>query len=432
MCVSSGSPGGIRSHFVPHRGRRSGLVFRALLPVWDIRPRDGAELGAKEVGRKAGAKKTAIGRGDFALIRWAFEAGELAPEALADKGGLVCIRENRLQRGLDMLVGNSARAQFTSDAKTPLAARLGVVPRIVERKPRVVQVILLAQSRDHRRDQLLVLRVAREILLHLMNRVRAPHQRPQRGCVQILLGGSAGRRRSKAHRRSIEASSHGSKETTLPCASGITSRGQVARGQTSVGSRLTLRALLQQTTRISRPFAPLLYTVHRSAARRRNPTRSSLITALVLAFALVPASAPGQSASKSARPSATQKEFQALINRYYADWNTGDPEKAAPLYAKDPDLVFYDLTPLEYVGWTADEKGVRAVFASFASAEFTPHNDLRATRHGTIAWTTETWHLSGKKKNGQAVEMEGRHTTIWEQRGGHWLIVHEHFSTPLQ
>jgi len=160
--------------------------------------------------------------------------------------------------------------------------------------------------------------------------------------------------------------------------------------------------------------------------------RRFLILALTLAFAFAPASALGQPASRSARASAAQKEFQALINRYYAAWNTGDPEKAAPLYAKDPDLVFYDLTPLQYVGWAAYEKGVRAVFASFASAKFTPHNDLRVTRHGTIAWTTETWHLSGKKKSGQTVEMDGRHTTIWELRGGHWLIVHEHFSAPLQ
>lgn len=159
--------------------------------------------------------------------------------------------------------------------------------------------------------------------------------------------------------------------------------------------------------------------------------RFSLISALVLTFALVPAAALGQSASKSTPASATQKEFQTLINRYYATWNTGDPEKAAPLYAKDPDLVFYDLTPLQYVGWAAYEKGVRAVFASFASAKFTPHNDLRVTRHGSIAWTTVTWHLSGKKKDGQAVEMDGRHTAIWELRGGHWLIVHEHFSAPL-
>lgn len=160
--------------------------------------------------------------------------------------------------------------------------------------------------------------------------------------------------------------------------------------------------------------------------------RHSPRIAFALLVSLLPLPAAGQSPSRPATASVTQKEFQTLIDRYYAAWNTGDPEKAAPLYAKDPDLVFYDITPLQYVGWAAYKKGVSAVFASFASAKFTPRDDLRATRRGSIAWTTVTWHLSGKKKNGQAVEMDGRHTAIWELRGGHWLIVHEHFSAPLQ
>jgi uncharacterized protein (TIGR02246 family) len=157
------------------------------------------------------------------------------------------------------------------------------------------------------------------------------------------------------------------------------------------------------------------------------------ISLLFLVLALLPLPALGQAPVKSTKTkmSTTQREFQALTDRYYAAWNTGDPEKAAPLYAKDPDLVFYDITPLKYTGWTEYENGVRAVLGSFASAKFTPHNDLRVTRRGRIAWTTVTWHLSGKKKTGEAVEMDGRHTVIWELRGGHWLIVHEHFSTPL-
>jgi ketosteroid isomerase-like protein len=42
-----------------------------------------------------------------------------------------------------------------------------------------------------------------------------------------------------------------------------------------------------------------------------------------------------------------------------------------------------------------------------------------------------TFHLSGKKKTGESVEVDGRHTVIWENRSGKWLIVHEHFSVPL-
>jgi ketosteroid isomerase-like protein len=123
--------------------------------------------------------------------------------------------------------------------------------------------------------------------------------------------------------------------------------------------------------------------------------------------------------------------FNKLVDQYYAAWNSGDPEKAAPLYAKDPNLVFYDITPLKYTGWKEYEAGVRGVMSSFASVSFTPRKDLSVTVSGSVAWTTLTFHMSGKKKTGESVEVDGRHTIIWENRGGKWLIVHEHFSVPL-
>lgn len=107
-----------------------------------------------------------------------------------------------------------------------------------------------------------------------------------------------------------------------------------------------------------------------------------------------------------------------MPERYYAAWNTGDPERAAPLYAKDADSIFYDITPLKYRGWAEYDAGVRNVLGTFASAKFVPQPDLNVTRHGCVAWTTVTWHLSGKKKSGEAVEMDGRHTAIWENRAG--------------
>ena len=153
---------------------------------------------------------------------------------------------------------------------------------------------------------------------------------------------------------------------------------------------------------------------------------------LLLLIALLPAlTARAQTTSAASKKPASDAEFKALIERYYSSWNTGDPEKAAPLYAKDSDLVFYDLTPLQYRGWAEYDAGVRKVLGSFESAKFTPNDDLRVTRRGRIAWTTLTFHLSGKKKSGEAVELDGRHTVIWENRGGKWLIVHEHFSAPL-
>jgi ketosteroid isomerase-like protein len=124
-------------------------------------------------------------------------------------------------------------------------------------------------------------------------------------------------------------------------------------------------------------------------------------------------------------------EFKELIDRYSSAWSSLDPSNAAPLYAKDPDLVFYDIAPLKYAGWAEYDQGVRKVLGGFETLKLTPNNDLKVTRRGNIAWTTVTHHLSAKLKGGNAMESDVRQTAIWERRGGKWLIVHEHFSAPL-
>lgn len=124
----------------------------------------------------------------------------------------------------------------------------------------------------------------------------------------------------------------------------------------------------------------------------------------------------------------TDKEFKELINRFYTAWSSGNPDNAGPFYAQEPDLVFYDIAPLKYNGWQAYNEGVRKVFES---AKFVPNNDLNVVQKGPIAWTSVTFHLSGKRKNGEAVEREGRHTAIWEKRDGKWVVVHEHWSLPM-
>ena len=50
-------------------------------------------------------------------------------------------------------------------------------------------------------------------------------------------------------------------------------------------------------------------------------------------------------------------DLKPMVEKYWQSWEKG-PDAAAPLYAKDPDLVFYDLEPLKYVGWNAYKAGV--------------------------------------------------------------------------
>ena len=124
-------------------------------------------------------------------------------------------------------------------------------------------------------------------------------------------------------------------------------------------------------------------------------------------------------------------EFKELIQQYWRAWSTLNPDNAAPMYAKDADAVFFDVAPLKYNGWEEYKQGVLKVFGGAAKAVFTANDDLKVTRRGNIVWTSGTFQGTITQKDGHTMDLVGRHTAIWEKRGGHWIIVHEHVSAPL-
>ena len=74
---------------------------------------------------------------------------------------------------------------------------------------------------------------------------------------------------------------------------------------------------------------------------------------------------------------------------------------------------------------------IKAFTEPMVSGKLTPNDDLTVTQRGSVVWTTVTFHLTAKPKTGGALELDCRHTAIWEKRGSTWLIVHEHVSAPL-
>jgi ketosteroid isomerase-like protein len=156
-------------------------------------------------------------------------------------------------------------------------------------------------------------------------------------------------------------------------------------------------------------------------------------TALVIVFSLVVAVTQAGQKRRNAPPKqSTYAEFKTLIDNYFAACNSLNLDKEMAFYAKDPGLVFYDLTPpLKYNGWQEYREGIqKAYLHKVLSAKLTPNDDLKVTRRGDVAWTTETFRFSVTMKAGQKRDIEARHTAIWEKRSGGWIIVHEHVSVP--
>lgn len=159
---------------------------------------------------------------------------------------------------------------------------------------------------------------------------------------------------------------------------------------------------------------------------------SRLAAVLVTALTLLVAESVSAQTKKAPAKTALAAEFKVMIDQYYTAWSTLDPDKAAKYYAKDADLIFYDVAPLKYNSWAEYRAGVIKAFTeTMSSGKLTPMDDLKVTQRGNIVWTTVTFHLSAKPKAGGAMEVDCRHTAIWEKRGAKWLIVHEHVSAPL-
>jgi ketosteroid isomerase-like protein len=121
-----------------------------------------------------------------------------------------------------------------------------------------------------------------------------------------------------------------------------------------------------------------------------------------------------------------------MVERYYAAWNSLNTDAPASFYAKDAELVFFDVVPMQYNGWAEYKAGVqKTFFDQISGGKLVPNNDLKITQRGDVAWMTLTFHLAFTAKTGADVKLDCRHTAIWEKRGAEWLIVHEHISAPL-
>ena len=150
----------------------------------------------------------------------------------------------------------------------------------------------------------------------------------------------------------------------------------------------------------------------------------------ILAGTFFAAVAANAVAAQPAKATAAGPDFKALLKQTAAAWQTLDPAKAAPFYAKDATLAFFDIAPLKYMGWSDYQAGSVKTFAGFSSLKVDFNDDMGIHRAGNSAWGTGTGRAEVVNKDGSKAPMDFRWTTIWEKRGNDWLIVHEHFSIP--
>lgn len=171
------------------RGTRSVLRLggRFGLKLGEIGVGDFIQFGTDDVGGEAGGEEAAVKRGELAPVKRRAEVGEAAPEASANERSFVGFGENGCERGVNVLGGNAASAEFAGDAEASVV-RVDAALRVIEGVASVVEVTEFAEAGDDARDQRFIFGAAGEVRAHFVDGVSAAHQGALGGEIELLLG----------------------------------------------------------------------------------------------------------------------------------------------------------------------------------------------------------------------------------------------------
>jgi uncharacterized protein (TIGR02246 family) len=96
-----------------------------------------------------------------------------------------------------------------------------------------------------------------------------------------------------------------------------------------------------------------------------------------------------------------------------------------------PDVVVFDLMPLQTLGADAYRKNFEAWFASVQGPIDYQVRDVRITRSDDVALCHYVGHVATTRTTGEKAEYRVRVTAGCRKLNGRWMITHEHVSVPF-
>jgi uncharacterized protein (TIGR02246 family) len=124
-----------------------------------------------------------------------------------------------------------------------------------------------------------------------------------------------------------------------------------------------------------------------------------------------------------------EQEIRNVIDRWADALRSRDLDSLMALYA--PDAVFFDgIAPLQITG-DAYRKNWEEYFAWFPGPVDFGTRNMKITVGGNAAFFSALVYLKGTNAEGRAEGAWMRETVGYERRAGRWLIIHEHWSLPV-
>lgn len=152
-----------------------------------------------------------------------------------------------------------------------------------------------------------------------------------------------------------------------------------------------------------------------------------LITAAVLAFGVA------MYASLRVEAKTDDKaEIAALEHHLISSIRTKDLDGVMSVYVPDDSLFVFDvIPPRQYVGASAYREDWKGVLASFNGSINAEISDLKITASNNLGFGHSIQHMTGTDRSGKNVDWTFRVTDCYRKINGKWLIVHEHYSVPV-
>lgn len=125
--------------------------------------------------------------------------------------------------------------------------------------------------------------------------------------------------------------------------------------------------------------------------------------------------------------------IRAVEERFAAAFNAGDIDAIMKNYVPDKSLVVFDVVPRKnYTGAEAYRENWMDFFTHFKGRPKIDITDLSISLDGKLAFSHSFQHVTGTDQSGQPVDRWVRVTDGYRKIDGHWLIVLEHVSMPVE
>ena len=126
-----------------------------------------------------------------------------------------------------------------------------------------------------------------------------------------------------------------------------------------------------------------------------------------------------------------ESAIRALLDRYTSAIEAKDAKATIACYTDD--VVAYDLAPPLVMDANAvrDPHGIQEWFDTWATPIASRSRDLKIIVGNTIAQAFCLLNMTGKKKDGEVVDLWFRSTALFRKENGDWKISHVHNSVPF-